>query len=54
MRGLETCPHCGSEYVSYLSGSDTILCLDCKKESPWPLKPGVKSIADNRVGEKPE
>ena len=48
----KTCSHCGSDAVVRLSSTQETLCADCRKVTPWKLKPGqpplVTSNRDKR------
>lgn len=49
------CQLCGGDCMIPLRSLNLKICNDCKKETPWDLEPGQKSlVAPSRADRKPE
>lgn len=50
---MKTCPVDATHKTTGYSLRQTLYCHDCRKEHPWPLKPGqLPLIANNRATRK--
>ena len=49
------CPTNANHDTTAFSSRQIVWCHDCRKEHPWPLKPGqLPLIANNRATRKPQ
>jgi len=49
------CPTNSNHDTTAFSSRQIVWCHDCRKEHPWPLKPGqLPLIANNRATRKPQ
>lgn len=49
------CPTNANHDTTAFSSRQALYCHDCRKEHPWPLKPGqIPLIANNRATRKPQ
>lgn len=49
------CPTNANHDTTAFSSRQTLYCHDCRKEHPWPLKPGqLPLIANSRATRKPQ
>lgn len=49
------CPTNANHDTTAFSSRQIVWCHDCRKEHPWPLKPGqLPLIANNRQDRKPQ
>lgn len=49
------CPTNANHDTTAFSSRQIVYCHDCRKEHPWPLKPGqIPLIANNRATRKPQ
>lgn len=49
------CPTNANHDTTAFSSRQIVWCHDCRKEHPWPLKPGqIPLIANNRATRKPQ
>ena len=52
---MKLCPIDATHKTTGFTLEQRLYCHDCRKEHPWPLKPGqIPLIANNRATRKPQ